>query len=68
MRGVWLNAAQNHWAFDIYLVAGDGYIHGLNDFMTSYNPRANIWNAINIDYPYHSFSSIGQFYGEEWMW
>jgi glycosylphosphatidylinositol transamidase len=56
--------AQNHWAFDIFLVVGDGYLHGLEDFMTAYNPRANIWTGLNIDYPYHSFSHLGVFYGE----
>ncbi|KAL1408622.1 Glycosyl phosphatidyl inositol protein transamidase complex subunit [Vanrija albida] len=54
--------AQNYWAFDIFLVTGDGYLDGLNDFTESYASRANIWTALNIDYPYHSFSHLGVFF------
>ncbi|CAK9779474.1 putative GPI-anchor transamidase [Cutaneotrichosporon oleaginosum] len=54
--------AHGHYAFDIYLVVGDGYIEGLNDFISSYTGRANIWTAFNIDYPYHSYSTIGLYY------
>lgn len=55
---------QNQYAFDIFLVIGDDYLSGLEDFMTAYKPRANIWTGLNIDYPYHSFKSIGIYYGE----
>ncbi|BEI85943.1 hypothetical protein CcaverHIS002_0602300 [Cutaneotrichosporon cavernicola] len=54
--------AHGHYAFDIYLVVGDGYITGLNDFISNYDGRANIWTAFNIDYPYHSYKSIGLYY------
>lgn len=63
LRPAWLTPAHGHYAFDIYLVVGDGYIAGLNDFISSYDGRANIWTAFNIDYPYHSFKSIGLYYG-----
>ncbi|GMK58324.1 hypothetical protein CspeluHIS016_0503560 [Cutaneotrichosporon spelunceum] len=47
--------AHGHYAFDIYLVIGDDYITGLNNFIENYDGRANIWTAFNIDYPYHSY-------------
>ncbi|WWC62223.1 uncharacterized protein I303_104818 [Kwoniella dejecticola CBS 10117] len=55
---------QNHWAFDIILVVGEGYMEGLEDFMRNYHSLFTgvIWNGLNIDYPGHSFSHIGLFY------
>lgn len=56
---------QNHWAFDIVLVVGEGYIEGLNGFMQEYHSLFGgvIWTGLNIDYPGHSFSHVGIFYG-----
>lgn len=39
-------------------------MHGLNEFISTYEGRANIWTAFNIDYPHHSFKSVGIYYGE----
>ena len=61
-----LIAGQNHWAFDIVLVVGEGYIEGLEGFMRRYYDLfpGLIWTALNVDYPGHSFDHIGLFYGE----
>ncbi|ORY26329.1 Gaa1-like protein [Naematelia encephala] len=55
---------QNHWAFDLVLVVGEGYLEGLEDFMSAYRGLfpGVIWTALNIDYPGHSFSHLGIFY------
>lgn len=57
---------QNHWAFDFVLVVGEGYLEGLEGFMQDYHRLfgAAIWTALNLDYPGHSFSHIGLFFGE----
>ena len=58
-------SGQNHWAFDIVLVIGEGYLDGLDGFMKEYYDLFGgvIWTALNIDYPGHSFEHIGLFYG-----
>jgi hypothetical protein len=60
-----LNLGQNYWAFDLVLVVGDGYLEGLEDFMRSYHVLFSgiVWTGLNIDYPGHSFSHLGLFYG-----
>lgn len=57
---------QNHWAFDFVLVVGEGYQSGLAEFMTQYHSLFSgvIWTGLNIDYPGHSFSHLGLFYGK----
>lgn len=47
------------------LVVGEGYIEGLEEFMGSYHSLfpGIIWTGLNIDYPGHSFSHLGLFYG-----
>ena len=61
-----LSPGQNHWAFDLVLVVGDGYMEGLEGFMQDYYDLfpGLIWTALNIDYPGHSFEHIGLYYGE----
>ena len=61
-----LTAGQNYWAFDIVIVIGEGYLEGLEDFMQSYHSLFSgiIWTGLNIDYPGHSFSHLGLFYGK----
>ena len=60
-----LKIGQNHWAFDFVLVVGEGYLEGLEEFMQEYHSHFGgvIWTGLNIDYPGHSFSHIGLFYG-----
>ena len=60
-----LRTGQNHWAFDFVLVVGEGYLEGLEGFMREYHALFGgvIWTGLNIDYPGHSFSHIGLFYG-----
>lgn len=57
---------QNYWAFDIVIVIGEGYLEGLEDFMQSYHSLFSgiVWTGLNIDYPGHSFSHLGLFYGK----
>jgi glycosylphosphatidylinositol transamidase len=59
-------AGQNYWAFDIVIVIGEGYLEGLEEFMQSYHSLFSgiIWTGLNLDYPGHSFSHLGLFYGE----
>ena len=61
-----LMAGQNYWAFDIVIVIGEGYLEGLEEFMQSYHSLFSgiIWTGLNIDYPGHSFSHLGLFYGK----
>lgn len=61
-----LTTGQNHWAFDFILVVGEGYLVGSEGFMREYHSlfAGVIWTGLNIDYPGHSFSHIGLFYGE----
>jgi glycosylphosphatidylinositol transamidase len=61
-----LMAGQNYWAFDIVIVIGEGYLEGLEEFMQSYHSLFSgiIWTGLNLDYPGHSFSHLGLFYGE----
>jgi glycosylphosphatidylinositol transamidase len=56
---------QNHWASDFVLVVGEGYMEGLQGFMEAYHSlfRGVVWTGLNIDYPGHSFSHIGLYYG-----
>lgn len=65
-----------HWAKDLVFVISDGYLDGMQAWLSSYhgtsqsNLRAEplehssgvIWTAVNVDYPSHSFSHIGLFY------
>jgi glycosylphosphatidylinositol transamidase len=39
---------------------------GLEDFMRNYHALfpGVVWTALNVDYPGHSFSHLGLFYGE----
>ncbi|WVN87652.1 uncharacterized protein L203_102835 [Cryptococcus depauperatus CBS 7841] len=55
---------QNHWAFDLVLIVGEGYQEGLAGFMKSYYELFSgvVWTGLNIDYPGHSFSHLGLFY------
>ncbi|OCF31947.1 glycosylphosphatidylinositol transamidase [Kwoniella heveanensis BCC8398] len=55
---------QNHWASDLVLVVGEGYVEGLEGFMREYHNLfpGVIWTGLNIDYPGHSFSHLGMFY------
>lgn len=57
---------QTWWASDFVFVVGEGYLAGLEGFMQGYNAlfSGRIWTALNLDYPGHSFSHIGLFYGE----
>ena len=57
---------QNYWAFDIVIVIGEGYLEGLEEFMQSYHSLFSgiIWTGLNLDYPGHSFSHLGLFYGK----
>lgn len=57
---------QNHWAFDFVLVVGEECQSGLAEFMTQYHSLFSgvIWTGLNIDYPGHSFSHLGVFYGK----
>ncbi|KAI0748103.1 Gaa1-domain-containing protein [Daedaleopsis nitida] len=64
------------WAKDLIFVISDGYLDGMQAWITSYhgavqpNLRAEplklssgvIWTAINVDYPGHSFSHLGIFF------
>jgi len=61
-----LTIGQNHWAFDFVPVVAEGYFEGLKGFMEEYYALFGgvIWTGLNIDYPGHSFSHIGLFYGE----
>ncbi|KAJ9123212.1 hypothetical protein QFC22_001406 [Naganishia vaughanmartiniae] len=68
---------QNHWAKEFVIVFGDGFADGLEAFLTAYHgiekpgleaeslrlaPQGVVWNALNIDYPGHSFSHLGLYY------
>ena len=57
---------QNYWASDFVLVIGEGYVSGLQGFMEEYERLFGgvIWTGLNIDYPGHSFSHLGVFYGD----
>ena len=61
-----LISGQNYWAFDIVIVIGEGYLEGLENFMQSYHSLFSgiIWTGLNVDYPGHSFSHLGLFYGK----
>ncbi|TBU35999.1 Gaa1-domain-containing protein [Dichomitus squalens] len=64
------------WAKDLVFVISDGYLDGMQAFITTYHglPQANlhaeplelssgvVWTAINVDYPGHSFSHLGIFF------
>ncbi|KLO08967.1 Gaa1-domain-containing protein [Schizopora paradoxa] len=64
------------WAKDIIFVVGDGHLEGMQAWLAAYHgaPQSNlktdpltltsgvIWNALNIDYPGHSFSHLGIFH------
>lgn len=69
---------QNHWAKEFVFVFGDEYAEGLNAFLAAYHgrevfgleyddleiaPQGVIWAALNLDYPGHSFSHLGLYYG-----
>ncbi|KAK7693461.1 hypothetical protein QCA50_003029 [Cerrena zonata] len=64
------------WSKDLVFVISDGYLEGMQAFITSYHgadePNLDadpltlssgvIWTALNIDYPGHSFSHLGVFF------
>lgn len=64
------------WAKDIIFVISDGYLEGMQAWITSYHKDQQtnllaepltlgssvIWTALNIDYPGHSFSHLGVFF------
>ncbi|PCH38174.1 Gaa1-domain-containing protein [Wolfiporia cocos MD-104 SS10] len=64
------------WAKDLVFVISDGYLEGMQAWITAYHGATQpnlqagslelssgvIWNALNIDYPGHSFSHLGVFY------
>ncbi|OCH88182.1 Gaa1-domain-containing protein [Obba rivulosa] len=64
------------WAKDLVFVISDGYLDGMQAWITSYHgvPQSNmwaeplelssgvVWTALNIDYPGHSFSHLGVFF------
>jgi len=64
------------WAKDFIFVISDGYLDGMQAFITTYYgesssnlvaeplklPSGVIWAALNIDYPGHSFSHLGVFF------
>ncbi|KAM5535178.1 hypothetical protein V8D89_011114 [Ganoderma adspersum] len=64
------------WAKDLVFVISDGYLDGMQAFITTYHglPQANlhaeplklssgvVWTALNVDYPGHSFSHLGLFF------
>ncbi|KAH8107140.1 Gaa1-domain-containing protein [Cristinia sonorae] len=64
------------WAKDFIFVISDGYLEGMQAFITTYYgespsnlvaeplklPSGVIWVALNIDYPGHSFSHLGVFF------
>ncbi|BGP20023.1 Glycosyl phosphatidyl inositol protein transamidase complex subunit [Rhodosporidiobolus nylandii] len=66
------------WSKDIVLVISDGYSDGVQAWLDAYhgygqsNLQAEplklttgpIWAALNLDYPHHSFSHVGIYYGE----
>ncbi|KAG8853525.1 Glycosyl phosphatidyl inositol protein transamidase complex subunit [Tulasnella sp. 330] len=65
------------WAKDLIFVVNDGYMDGMHAWLSAYHGvgQANlevqplkhisgvIWTALCIDYPGHSFSHLGFFYG-----
>ncbi|KAH9946130.1 Gaa1-domain-containing protein [Epithele typhae] len=67
---------QSHWAKDLVFVISDGYLDGMQAWVTTYHgaEQSNmyaeplmlssgvIWTAINVDYPGHSFSHLGIFF------
>ncbi|KAI0345368.1 Gaa1-domain-containing protein [Trametopsis cervina] len=64
------------WAKDLIFVVSDGYLEGMQAWITSYHgvtqsnlvaeplllSSGSIWTALNIDYPGHSFSHLGVFF------
>ncbi|RPD66113.1 Gaa1-domain-containing protein [Lentinus tigrinus ALCF2SS1-7] len=64
------------WAKDLVFVISDGYLDGMQAWITTYHGAAQpnlhaepltlssgvIWTAINVDYPGHSFSHLGIFF------
>lgn len=66
----------SHWAKDIIFVVSDGYMDGMQAFLTTYHGQTQsniqaqplrhssgvIWTAMAIDYPAHSFSHLGVFH------
>ncbi|KAF8201552.1 Gaa1-like protein [Pholiota molesta] len=70
----------SYWGKDIVFVISDGYFDGMQAWLTSYHDVSQaglqaealkytsgvIWTALNIDYPGHSFSHLGLFFGIEW--
>ena len=73
-----LSIGQSLWAKDLIFVVSDGYLEGMHAFLSVYHgtessvmhadplPLVNggvIWTALCLDYPGHSFSELGIFYG-----
>ncbi|KAH8116816.1 Gaa1-like protein [Phellopilus nigrolimitatus] len=66
----------SHWARDIIFVIGDDHLPGMHAWLSAYHAEVQsnlevqplnltsgvIWNALNIDYPGHSFSHLGAFH------
>ncbi|KAI5474391.1 glycosylphosphatidylinositol transamidase [Pseudohyphozyma bogoriensis] len=64
------------WSKDIIFLLSDGYVDGAHAWLDAYHKYGQsnleadelslttgpIWAAINLDYPYHSFSHVGMFY------
>ncbi|KAH8826974.1 Gaa1-domain-containing protein [Flagelloscypha sp. PMI_526] len=71
-----LRGRYSHWSKDLVLVISDGYLDGMQAWLTQYhgvsqsNLKADslvietsvIWTSLNIDYPGHSFSHLGVFF------
>lgn len=85
-------AGYSFWAKDIVFVVSDGYLDGMQAWLSAYHgapqsskgysfldcladfwldlvagpltlPSGVIWTALSIDYPGHSFSHLGVFFG-----
>ncbi|KAF9526996.1 Gaa1-like protein [Crepidotus variabilis] len=66
----------SHWGKDIVFVLSDGYLEGMQAWLSSYHGTSQsglkvdpleltsgvIWTALNIDYSGHSFSHLGIFF------
>jgi glycosylphosphatidylinositol transamidase len=63
------------WAKDIVFIVSDGYLDGMHETTCAQQTSTDldaeplalasgvIWTALNIDYPGHSFSHLGLFFG-----
>ncbi|KAL7424930.1 Glycosyl phosphatidyl inositol protein transamidase complex subunit [Cryptotrichosporon argae] len=55
---------QTHWAADFVLVVADGHADGVAEFAAAYSDLypGNVWTALVLDYPGHSFDWLGIYY------